>query len=63
MRESSMPIEAAVALQNGIAAKKAAAVDLRSAIFLIPLAMCLLSIILAIKSPAFAAAVAMIGAD
>jgi hypothetical protein len=63
MRESSMPTDAALALKSGIARKRADATDLRTAIFLVPVALCLLSIIVAFESPAFAAAIAMLGAE
>ena len=58
-----MPTDAALALENGIIAEKPNAVDLRTAILLIPVALCLLSILLAVESSAFAAAIAMMGVE
>lgn len=50
-----MPTDAALALENRMAATKANATDVPTSILLIPVALCLLSILLAVESPAFAA--------
>ncbi len=61
--ESSMPTDVLAALVAKRAAERKAAADQRAFLLLIPMIVCLASIIFAITSPTFAAAVAAIGLE
>jgi hypothetical protein len=57
-----MSTDAALVFEQPIAANRRAT-DLRMALLLIPVAICLFSVVLAVEFPAFAAAVAILGAE
>ncbi len=61
--ESSMRPEATVAFQDRITANKTDAKDTWAILLLVPLAMCLFSILLAVESPAFGSAMRLMALE
>jgi hypothetical protein len=58
-----MPTDAAVTLRAAIQPKKTESKDISTAFLLVPIAVCLFSILLAMENPAVASALALVGME